>query len=209
MTTIDSGAHAVHRHRRPVRRAGRRRAVGDDEPAGQPELADRGDAQRPSPTTLERAATDPRVRVVRLGGAGPRLLAPARASARRTRPRRRSTDPPSVLDAANRAVAVDREPAAAGGRRRAGAGRGRRRVAGAGVRRRIGFGEGVFHAGLHQDRVDARRRRVGVDRRGGRPHPRHADGVDWPSGSRPPRPTSGVWSPRCIRPTSSTPRSTR
>ncbi len=74
--------------------------------------------------------------------------------------------------------AVDREPAAAGGGSRAGAVRRCRCLAGVGVRRRSGFGEGVFHARLHQDRIDARRRRVGVDRRGGRSYPRHADGTD-------------------------------
>ena len=107
----------------------------------------------------------------------PRLLLGRGDQRRGPRQTRCERHPADVLDAANRAVAVDREPAAAGRGGRAGAGGRCRRVVGVGVRRRIGFGEGVFHAGVHEDRADARRRGVGVDRRGGRPHPRHADGA--------------------------------
>ena len=73
---------------------------------------------------------------------------------------------------------LDRELAAAGRGGRAGTGRRSRCVTGTGLRCRIGFGEGVFHAGIHEDRADARRWGVGVDRRGGRPYPRDADGAD-------------------------------
>ena len=208
MTTVDSGAADLQRYRRPARRVGRRRAVGDDEPAGQPQLADRGDVQRPSPSTLEQAATDPRVKVVRLGGAGRGFSSGAGISDEDQA--QKSVDGPDIGSRrGQRRRAVDREPATAGGRRRAGAVRRRRCLAGVGVRRRIGFGEGVFHAGLHQDRADARRRRVGVDRRGGRSYPRHADGADGRADHAPTRHTSGVWSPPCIPPRNSTPRWTR
>ena len=114
--------------------------------------------------TLERAATDPRVRWCDSAAPGA-ASAPGAGSAKRTRPQKAVDGPASVIDAANRAVRSIVNLPTAGGRRRAGAVRRCRRVAGVGVRCRTGLGEGVFHAGVHQDRADARRRRVGVDRR--------------------------------------------
>ena len=103
MTTLDSGAAHLHRYRRPARRVGRRRAVGDDEPAGQPELADRSDVHGPSPRRLEQAATDPRVKVVRLGGAG-RGFSSGAGISDEDQAQKSVDGPASVLDAANDAV---------------------------------------------------------------------------------------------------------
>ena len=157
---------------------------------------------------LERAAGDPRVRVVRIGGAG-RGFSLGRGDQRRgpRQPRRQRHTGRRARRGQPRIRAIVNLPQA-GRRRRAGRGRRRRGIAGAGVRRRIGFGEGVFHAGVHQDRADARRWGVGADRGGGRPHPRDADGAAGRADLGR-RGSGGVWSARSTRPTNSTPRSTR
>ena len=82
---------------------------------------------------LERAATDPRVEVVRLGGAGRGFSSGAGISEEDHANPGASGTPADVLDAANRAVRLDRQPAAAGRRRRAGTGGRCRCVAGVGV----------------------------------------------------------------------------
>ena len=158
--------------------------------------------------TLERAASDARVKVVRLGGAG-RGFSSGAGIGEDDQAQKTVDGPASVIDAANRAVRSIVKLAAAGGCRRTGTVRGCRCLPGAGVRCRIGFGEGLFHAGVHEDRLDARRWSVGVDRRGGRSHPRHADGPDGRADFRHPKRTNGVWSRRCIQLRTSTPRWTR
>ncbi|BDB44484.1 hypothetical protein IWGMT90018_49300 [Mycobacterium kiyosense] len=157
---------------------------------------------------MEAAATDPGVRVVRLGGAGRGFCSGAGISADDM-----SGDggapPDEIILEINRliraittlphpVVAVVQGPAA-----------------GVGVSIALSCDvvlaseKAFFHARLHQDRPDARRWRVGVDRRRDRPGPGDADGpaaraVDGHRGAR-----LGGWSPRFTRPRNSTPRWTR
>ena len=125
--------------------------------------------------TLERAATDPRVRVVRFGGAGRGFSSGAGISAERQPAT--ATSRWRRCCQANRAVRAIVNLPQAGRRRGAGSDRRRRGVAGAGVRSRTGLGEGVLPVGVHQDRADARRRRVGVGGRVDRSHPGDEDGT--------------------------------
>ena len=132
---------------------------------------------------MEQAATDPRVKVVRLGGAGRGFCSGAGMSA----------DDVAGGGPGDRAHLGgqprgpgDRGAAAPGRRGRSRTGRRRRRLAGPGLRPGIGFGQSVFHARLHQDRPDARRRRFGADRRGDRPNTVRCEWRCWPSGCPPP-----------------------
>ena len=123
---------------------------------------------------FERAATDPRVRVVRLGGSGRGFSSGAGIGAEETGD---GHEPVETLLQANRAtkaivnlprpvVAVVRGP-----------------TAGVGVSLAlacdlvIASGEGVFPARLHQDRPDARRRRLCPGGRRDRPCPGDEDGA--------------------------------
>jgi hypothetical protein len=105
---------------------------------------------------MEHAATDPAVKVVRLGDSGRGFCSGAGMGADDVG----SSGPGAeIIAEANRAIrAITALP-------------------GPGLRSRIGLGESIFHARVQSGRVDARRRRVGVGRRGDRPDPRHADGT--------------------------------
>ena len=104
--------------------------VGDAEPAGQPQLADGRRCSTTIADALERAATDPAVRVVRLGGAGRGFSSGAGISAEDHANPDASGAPDDVLAAANRAIRAIvalPKPVVVG---RAGPRRGRRRLAG-------------------------------------------------------------------------------
>ena len=123
---------------------------------------------------LDKAAADPQVKVVRLAGAGRGFSSGAGISAD---DQSKKAGGLTVLDAANRAVrsivacprpvvSVVQGPAAGVGASLA--------LACDIVHR---FGQGLFHARLHQDRPDARRWRFGSRRCGRRPDPCDADGT--------------------------------
>ena len=141
MTSIDSSTGAYVSVDDLAVESRRRGAVGDAEPAGQPQLADRADARTASADALDQAATDTRVKVVRLAGAGRGFSSGAGIGAEDQAKKARRAD------RARRGQprrARDRRAAPARGLRRAGTRRGRRRVAGVGVRRRTRLGEGYF-----------------------------------------------------------------
>ena len=173
MTSIDSSTGAYVSVDGLVVTSRRRGAVVDAEPAGQPQLVDGDDAQR------HRGCAGPGGhRPARQGRAAGRCG--SRVQLRCGDQRRGSGQEGRRAVRAGRREprgALDRGAAPPGGRGRAGSRCGRRRIAGVGVRRRTRFGQGLFHARLHQDRPDARRRRFGSGRGGGRPDPRDADGA--------------------------------
>ncbi len=123
---------------------------------------------------MEQAANDPRVKVVRLGGAGRGFCSGAGMSADDVAGAGPGDE---LILAANRVVRAITAAATTGGRGGAGRGGRRRRLHRLGLRPRIGFGQSVFHARVHEDRPDARRRRLGADRRCDRPDRCDADGV--------------------------------
>ena len=126
--------------------------------------------------TMERAAADPAVKVVRLGGAGRGFCSGAGIGAD-DMSGSGGVPPDEIVLEINRLIRADCRAAAPGRRRRSGTGRRRRRFARAGLRCRLGFRESLFHARVHQYRADARRRRLGLGGRRGRPHPGDADGA--------------------------------
>ena len=139
---------------------------------------------------LDQAATDPQVKVVRLAGAGRGFSSGAGISADDQAKkagglvragRRQPSDP------------IDRGAAPPGGLGRAGSRRGRRRIAGVGLRRRTRLGQGLFHARLHQDRPDARRRRFGSGRGRRRAGSARCGWRCWPTRSTPTRHSRRAW----------------
>ena len=155
---------------------------------------------------MESAATDPRVKVVRLGGSGRGFCSGAGMSADDVASAGPGTEIIAEANRVVRAITALPQPVVAVVHGPA---------AGVGVSLALACDlvlaseTGLFHARLHASRVDARRRRVGVDRRGDRPDPRHANGAAGRAiaGRRRVRPRA--WSARSIRPRTSRPRSTR
>ncbi len=94
------------------------------------------------------------------------------------RRRRRRRWPRGRADLGGQPAGAGDHGAAATGRRGGSGPGGRyRRLHRLGLRPRIGFGQSVFHARVHQDRPDARRWRLGTDRRRDRSYRGDADGL--------------------------------
>ena len=166
------------------------------------------DARRPSDDPASARPPTRGCRVVRLGGAGRGFSSGAGISEDDHANPGASGTPADVLAAANRAVRAIVDTAQAG-RRPSCRVRRRASVCRWPLRRHHpGLGQGVLPVGVHQDRADARRRRVGSGGRVDRPHQGDADGAAGRAAARRRRTRRRAWSARCTRPTSSTPPST-